>query len=316
MKKNTGKAKKVYVIQKSRVGFGYQDEYALFIFLKFLLNKNIKAFFIDKGFGEKNFSLDVVVVPRKSENVEVVYEIKTGDRFPKDNKEIGHAFEVFFCYQKQSSKTPEFHLIVSPKLKEKLGRIWSLIEHLHKNKHFPIANRKISPKQIAEELIEKLKLKSIFSNGTKFQEFVQSIEKIEVGDPYAKDSELSALRKLEENVIQKIDRIGEILGIKSPYQMRSDYLMKALLYDIQKCAENGMDFYQIAKKSIIDFFVQRSIISRSLSNDKFDLNVFEQEEKERIRNIFIQTFEDGITESQIHLAKAKGSEGKVIDSLL
>lgn len=288
---------KIYTIQKTRIGFGYQDKYALFIFLKYLLDKNIKAFFVDKPF-KNNFSLDILIIPRKYDDIEIIYEVKTGKEFQKKSEEIAHALKVFFYYasEKRNKKKCEFHLIVIPELKEKLDRIWLELKHLQNNKFFSIGKQRLSPKELAKTLIREFRLEKEFSDYKKFKKFIQNIKEIKEGDAYEKISESSEFTKIEDQIIQLINSLYKIFKIRYPVEMKPEHLMKNLLYDIQKGAENGEDIYLLAKESMIDFFVHKSIMAKkTLSNRYPDPNSLMREEREEIERIFIEHLEKGAT---------------------
>ena len=127
-------------IRQTRRGYGYQDKYSLFIFLKYLLDKNLKKFFVDRSFGKEGYSVDIVVIPR-SDDIEIIYEIKTGENFKKSIKEISHALEVLWNYQKYKSSIKykikcKFYIIVSSELSKNLDIIWRKLKCLQKNEYF------------------------------------------------------------------------------------------------------------------------------------------------------------------------------------
>jgi len=307
--KMPGRQKEPYSIQKSRIGFGYQDKYALFIFLKYLLDKNIKAFFVDKPFGSNDFSLDVLIIPRKVNNIEIIYEIKTGEEFQRKNEGIAHALKVFHRYSKTRSKKCEFHLIVIPQLRAKLGGAWWQLKHLQENKSLKYGSQKISPKKLAEKLIKDFRLEKEFNDYKEFMKFVQDIKEIKEGVPYEKTGMLSEFTIIEDQIIQSIVNLGKTFEIEYPLELKPENLMKNLLYDIQKGAENGGDIYSLAKESIIDFFVHKSMIAKKFSDEHFDPNVLKKQETNKIKEIFIEKFEGGIIE-QLPRDAREQQEGK------
>src|SRR3990167_3043800 len=85
-------------IFQTRRGFFYQDRYAVYIFLSHLLKNDVKEFFTDFPLqGQK--SIDVRLID--SQNIEKVFEVKTGEVFKLDlNAEIRDAVMDLYKYQK------------------------------------------------------------------------------------------------------------------------------------------------------------------------------------------------------------------------
>lgn len=303
-----------FPITLSRRGYAYQDKYALLLLLKFLLNENLEAFHVDYPFGKKGYSLDILVIP-KSPEIDLVHEVKTGESFRKSWEEIGHAFEVFFDYQKENSKRKCcFHLIISPGLQAKLDRIWSHLRFIYEKGgkgSFSFGKKKVTGKMLAEDYRKKLKLQKLFPNSKKFIEFIKSLKEFDVGNSYVRDGRSPESSSLEDEILQKIGRVMSILGATNPeLELPSRYLLAILLEDIRRGVEEERDIYPLARESIIGFCARKCVIDETPGRGRS--NVLLPDKEKEISGKFTEKFEGGIAKKDIRAPEV--SEGKAVSN--
>lgn len=286
-------------IAASRRGWGYQDKYALLLLLKFLLDDNLKEFFVDKTFDIKdNLSLDVVIVIKKPSDIKFVYEIKTGKHFKGDYKEMGKALKTLFKYSK-TNKNVELYLIISPEFSEKIERVWVDLRGIRDKPiggYFfdPEKKRRVSVKKMASYYIEKLKLKREFKEVEKFIEFLHDFKEFKKGNSYKEEENSDSL---EDEILGKINRLlKRIKSSDSETVLDSHYLMVRLLEDIRTGAEEERDIFPLVKNSIIEFATSRCVTSEISKASK----LFEEKKRE-IEKIFTKEFEENKLSEDIDL---------------
>jgi hypothetical protein len=87
------------VIQRTRVGYSYQDKYALWRILKTLLSGELVDAFVDRPFGGEGYSIDLIMELRSHTEV---YEVKTGDQFVRDRADaVGKVLRTNIYFDKE-----------------------------------------------------------------------------------------------------------------------------------------------------------------------------------------------------------------------
>ena len=190
---------KTSTISLTRTGFLYQDKVAVYLFLLHFRQRDLKEFYIDYPLAKQK-SLDIRLITK--DNIEKVYEIKSGNTLKSNEDEILDAILDLYKYNNQNTGAKLF-LLVSHGFKPAISHIWDALETL---RGYKILNSERS-KKVAEDLFQKLNNREqVFTDSKKVHSFIL---RLDLDDPFS-DSNTQVSENdplIEQHILQQIDEL-------------------------------------------------------------------------------------------------------------
>ncbi|KKR17524.1 MAG: hypothetical protein UT44_C0008G0011 [Candidatus Levybacteria bacterium GW2011_GWA1_39_32] len=290
-------------IFQTRRGFFYQDRYAVYIFLSHLLKNDVKEFFTDFPLqGQK--SIDVRLID--SQNIEKVFEVKTGEVFKLDlNAEIRDAVMDLYKYQKGKNNILP-GLIVSRGLKPRISTYWDKIKGIQGYKRIA-GEAKNSLDWLKKDLNDSsLTDKELFD--------FSKILNLDDFDNDIKNNEHDEHCDADGKVIDLIRDIGNSIGVNA---MEAEYhpriLMNDILFLCREYAGTATNLYANILDAITAYFARRIFLDKRFVPDGNNRDEAFREITDEVKNEF--RIKLGIlTDTQTQLAN-NVSEGRKIKKL-
>ena len=235
----------ISTIFSTRTGFLYQDKVAIYLFL----------FYIDYPLANQK-SLDARLVT--SENIEKVYEIKSGNTLKNNEEEILDAILDLYKYSLLNNDVKPY-LLISHGFKPAISHIWDALETL---RGYKILNSEKS-KEIAKDFLQKLNSReSVFANVKSVHSFILQLG---LDDPFSdSNTQVSETDPLiEQSILQQIDGLSKTLKADSTkFEYPSDNLFQRFMFLSGTNAGNNKNMLPIFIEALIDYLSARRLISK------------------------------------------------------
>lgn len=229
----------VSTIQSTRLGFLYQDMYAILCYLEHLLGKNVQKFYVDYPL-DGNKSLDIRIIT--TNNVENVYEVKSGEQFKESKNEIVDAINNLYFYSRQRPKA-QLYLIIR---KEFRCKISEYLHALNRVQGYTLRKKDVSDGlRFLPELEQKLsdKQRHAFYNTLKLDNSLD---------------DQNCNPNIEEVVLAKIKKLTYKFDLKwGDDKWPDELLMHNLIYESLRNAGSSKDLNNVFQKVIVNFLVSR-----------------------------------------------------------
>lgn len=246
---------KTSTIFLTRTGFFYQDKVAVYLFLLHFRQRDLKEFYIDYPLARQK-SLDIRLITK--DNIEKVYEIKSGNTLKSNEDEILDAILDLYKYNNQNSGA-KLYLLVSHGFKPAISHIWDALETL---RGYKILNSERS-KKVAEELFQKLNNREqTFTDSKGVHSFILQLD---LDDPFS-DSNTQVSENdplIERHVLQQIDELCSVLKADSTkFEYPSDNLFQRFMFLCSTNAGNNKNMLPIFIDALIDYVSIRRLFSK------------------------------------------------------
>lgn len=246
---------KTSTISLTRTGFLYQDKVAVYLFLLHFRQRDLKEFYVDYPLAKQK-SLDIRLITK--DNIEKVYEIKSGNTLKSNEDEILDAILDLYKYNNQNSGAKLF-LLVSHGFKPTISHIWDALETL---RGYKILNSERS-KKVAEDLFQKLNNREqVFTDSKGVHSFIL---RLDLDDPFS-DSNTQASENdplIEQHVLQQIDELCSVLKADSTkFEYPSDNLFQRFMLLCSTSAGNNKNMLPIFIDALIDYVSIRRLFSK------------------------------------------------------
>jgi len=255
----------MYTIEATRLGFSYQDKFACLRFLEELRKGRLNEIYTDYPY-ETQQSVDVRLLLKRSESAteEHVYEVKTGNKFKKDNRkkntsEIRDAVLECINYQK-----------ISP---DAVGHICfskgSFVKTILYTKNIELIREdpRMTPNTIAAATWLKRELR--IADFTTLRDVVRFFGRCEFKELGFSNPETWSL--LDDEICKHIDHIALDLNAGSSDELPNHYLVGKLLHTIHQYTGTGKDIAEFLVEDIAEFFGKRQLLDQySAIRDKMN----------------------------------------------
>lgn len=246
---------KTSTISLTRTGFLYQDKVAVYLFLLHFRQRDLKEFYIDYPLAKQK-SLDIRLITK--DNIEKVYEIKSGNTLKSNEDEILDAILDLYKYNNQNTSAKLF-LLVSHGFKPTISHIWDALETL---RGYKILNSERS-KKVAKTLFQKLNNREqVFTNVKDVHSLVLQLD---LDDPFS-DSNTQASENdplIEQHILQQIDELCSVLKADSTkFEHSSDSLFQRFMLLCSTNAGNNKNMLPIFIDALIDYVSIRRLFSK------------------------------------------------------
>lgn len=246
---------KTSTISLTRTGFLYQDKVAIYLFLLHFRQRDLKEFYIDYPLVKQK-SLDIRLITK--DNIEKVYEIKSGNTLKSNEDEILDAILDLYKYNLQNNGA-KLYLLVSHGFKPAISHIWDALETL---RGYKILNSERS-KRVAEDLFQKLNNREhAFTDSKNVHSFILQLD---LDDPFS-DSNTQASENdplIERDILQQIDELCSVLKADSTkFEHPSDNLFQRFMFLCSTSAGNNKNMLPIFIDALIDYVSIRRLFSK------------------------------------------------------
>ncbi|HUD06019.1 MAG TPA: hypothetical protein VMR18_03870 [Candidatus Saccharimonadales bacterium] len=241
-------------IRSTRVGYFYQDIYAVHLFIKHYLEHDILAIFVDYEYdssGHKSFDIRIIKNDRDEDN----YEVKTGDAFKDQNTLIAEAFVDLIQAKKDGyiSETGQAILLISPEFRAQIANYYAKLLYLKSH----TLGAPESPEAIA--LFAARMPAVLCTDNTELHNRLKQI-----GVVCGEDNKIAhgeRFSPIEQIVIAQIRSLAENLGIDSPNAsvFPEETLLRELVYTVHANAGSNVSLYDEFRRLIISFFARYSL---------------------------------------------------------
>ena len=245
-------------IQQTREGFNYQDYAAVYVFLEEYLktSSKIKEFYTDYLYDRTGeLSHDVFYLKTESDSLETLcIEVKTGETFCEDRRQIGGALCEIYKYLKANTDS-RYSLLVSTPLKDAIRDYWRAIEDLQSG--LPLARITTDRRSKINLLKDLPELRDLTIGDDDFRDYLARLILMNPTDrvkPSLMHDE--GIELLIESLIRRLGT--EILDI--PLEPRNNplafphSLTQELIYITAAYAGTGTNVLPIYRKAIKKFF--------------------------------------------------------------
>ncbi len=246
---------KTSTIALTRTGFLYQDKVAIYLFLLHFKQRDLKEFYIDFPLPQQK-SLDIRLITK--DNIEKVYEIKSGNTLKSNEDEILDAILDLYKYNVKNVGA-KLYLLISHGFKPAISHIWDALVTLRR---YRILNSE-SSKRVAEELFQKLNNREqIFSNSKNVHSFILQLD---LNDPFSDSNTQSSENDplIERDILQQIDELCNVLKADSTkFEHPSDNLFQRFTFLCSTNAGNNKNLLPIFIDTLIDYVSIRRLFSK------------------------------------------------------
>ncbi len=235
-------------IHSTRRGFLYQDRFTILTYLDFLKNKTLKEFYIDYPLPRQE-SLDIRIIDNNER--EIVYEIKTGEKFKLDQKfQIRDALRTLENYS-LTNGSEKLNLVISKGLRNKIAEYWQKLMFI-KNHSYSTPQAKKNVKW----LFDKIKPLRNIKNDKELYELCKKINIDDcLDDQNIKNNKFCDIDNL---IISKIDYLSSKFGANvCDIEYPSEILMFNLFHLCRECAGTAKNTIPIFNNIITNFLTHR-----------------------------------------------------------
>lgn len=246
---------KASTISLTRTGFLYQDKVAVYLFLLHFRQRDLKEFYIDYPLANQK-SLDIRLVTK--DNIEKVYEIKSGNTLKSNEEEILDAILDLHKYNLQNNNA-KLYLLISHGFKPVISHIWDALETL---KGYKILNSERS-KKVAEDLFQKLNSREqVFTNVKNVHSLILQLD---LDDPFSDSNTQTSENDplIEQHILQQADELCSVLKADSTkFEYPSDNLFQKFMFLCSTNAGNNKNMLPIFIDALIGYVSMRRLFSK------------------------------------------------------
>lgn len=251
-------------IRATRLGFIYQDKFALLQYLSLLQGgKKVLEFFVDYPLTNSQKSVDIRVIQKvEGEILEYIYEVKTGQGFKIDKKykgtsEIREA--VLNIKEYCTGKNNIFSaIVVSPELKGKVSDYWNFIQAIECSSAYQgaVVNscQKLTKLLNLDDLTDAKQLFKFFKN-----------VKIHISDSYsdALNGDETNCSPLDNQIIAILRELNDVFKVDAfEYELPPSMLYHSLLQTMSHKVGTAENLTESLDNCITEFFTRRKLIKR------------------------------------------------------
>lgn len=251
-------------IRATRLGFIYQDKFALLQYLTLLQGrKKVLEFYVDYPLPNSQKSIDIRLIQEvDGEVLETVYEVKTGQGFKTDKKykgtsEIREA--VFNIKEYCIGKTNILSAIVlSPELKGKVSDYWNFIQAIECSSAYQgaVVNS-------CEQLAKLLNLEDL-TDAKKLYKFFKNVQ-IHISDSYsdALNGDETNCSPMDNQIIAILREMNGVFKVDAfEYELPPSLLYHSLLQTMTHKVGTAENLTECLDNCITEFFTRRRLIKR------------------------------------------------------
>lgn len=244
-------------IRATRLGFIYQDKFALLQYLSLLqAGKKVLEFFVDYPRASSQKSIDIRIIEEVAgKYVEHIYEVKTGQSFKLDKKykgtsEIREAITNIkdYCKDKKDIYTT---IVISPELKGKVSSYWDSIQAIEGSSAF-----QGSVINSCEQLVRLLQISDL-NDARGLYKFCKNVQ-IHICDSYSDipNGDDTNASPMDNQIIAILREFNDIFKVDAfEYELPPSLLYHSLLHTLSYkvgTAENIYVFPQVHLITLLD----------------------------------------------------------------
>lgn len=250
-------------IRATRLGFIYQDKFALLQYLSLLqAGKKVLEFFVDYPRASSQKSIDIRIIEEVAgKYVEHIYEVKTGQSFKLDKKykgtsEIREAITNIkdYCKDKKDIYTT---IVISPELKGKVSSYWDSIQAIEGSSAF-----QGSVINSCEQLVRLLQISDL-NDAQGLYKFCKNVQ-IHICDSYSDipNGDDTNASPMDNQIIAILREFNDIFKVDAfEYELPPSLLYHSLLHTLSYKVGTAENIAESLDKCITEFFTRRKLIN-------------------------------------------------------
>lgn len=252
-------------IRSTRIGFYYQDLYAILVFLSnYEAKRKMQKFFVDFEYdpaNKKSYDVLVELIDDSGDTTQDVYEVKTGQFF---KEKASHVFEVVADYTKLRKSLvltdKDKSIIIS---KDRAVAVRNFRDHAQRLHHYSTLTTEDA--QSALQYFKDRLSEDCYENDNDLHTSIKLIN-FEEGSPLLADVG-DPSSDIKDNVREKVRRVARSLPINfpNPIAFPEDMLIHELLSIIQSKAGTQESLIEEFRGAMINYYARYKLQTEGIS---------------------------------------------------